>query len=409
MAAEVLSQSGFCAEEYFRVDVFEAMPSPGRKFLVAGKGGLNLTHSEPFEQFLSRYGQRRAELEPFLRQFGPDELIRWVHELGFETFVGSSGRVFPTPDEVRGRPLPGPAARILIAWLARLRTNGVRFHLRHRWLGWDESGSLRFQTPQGELSVQARAVILALGGGSWKRTGSSGEWIELLRQRGVRVQPLKPANCGFNVAWSDHFRQRFAGQPVKSVGMTFRASNEPGFQRQGEMVATEYGLEGNLIYAASAALRDEIEVNGAATILLDLAPDWSLERLERSLQRPGRKRSLSSRLERVAGMKGVKAGLVRECLGVEDLADPERLARALKALPVRLLSPRPIDEAISSAGGVSFEAIDERLMLHTLPGVFCAGEMLDWEAPTGGYLLTGCFSTGRAAGMGLVEWLRSKP
>lgn len=392
MAAEVLSQNGVKAVLY------EAKPSPGRKFLVAGKGGLNLTHSEPLDQFLSRYGDRRARLEPLLRTFGPDELRQWAKEMGFETFVGSSGRVFPR--EMKAAPL-------LRAWLERLRANGVRFHLRHKWCGWGEEGALHFETLQGEKLVHARAVILALGGGSWLQLGSTGEWVSLLAQRAVPVAPLKPANCGFDVGWSEHFRTRFEGQPVKAVVLSFKNSQGFTFQQQGEFIITQNGVEGGLIYAVSAYLRDEIEAAGRALVHLDLAPDWTQARLVARLSRPRGSRSLANHLKRSTGIYGVKAGLLWEFVPKEDFADPERLAGAIKKLPLPILRPRPLEEAISSAGGVRFEALDERLMIRSLPGVFCAGEMLDWEAPTGGYLLTACFSSGRAAGLGVLEWLKS--
>ncbi len=385
MAAEVLSQSGIA------VDLYDAMPSVGRKFLMAGKGGLNLTHSEPLDAFLARYGDRQAEIEPLLAAFGPDDLRAWARGLGVDTFVGSSGRVFPT--EMKAAPL-------LRAWLHRLRTAGVRFYVRHRWLGWDAGGALRFATPVGEATVQPKATVLALGGGSWAKLGSDGAWLPLLAARGVEVAPLKPANCGFDCAWSEHFRERFAGQPLKSVALSFA-----GETRRGEFVVTETGVEGSLIYAYSARLRDALSVDGAVTFQLDLLPDWSPERVQAEVARPRGSRSLSSHLQSRLGLKGVKAGLLRECLDQDAFADPVRLAAAIKALPVRLRATRPIDEAISTAGGVVFAALDAGLMLRAMPGVFCAGEMLDWEAPTGGYLLTACFAGGRAAGQAVADFL----
>jgi uncharacterized flavoprotein (TIGR03862 family) len=390
MAAEVLVQGGV------KVNLYDAMPSVGRKFLIAGRGGLNLTHSEPYEQFLTRYGARRPQIEPLLDRFGPDDLRQWVHELGSETFVGTSGRVFPT--DMKTAPL-------LRAWLDRLETAGVAFHLRHRWQGWDEAGALRFITPDGEQSVQAEATILALGGGSWAKLGSDGAWVALLAERGVAIAPLRPANCGFDVGWSDLFRQKFAGQPLKSVILTFTNSQNITFQRQGEFVITETGVEGSLIYAVSALLRDEIEAAGSATFHLDLSPNRSRQWLADRLARPRGSRSLSSYLQSRVGLKGVKVGLLREVLPAA-FDDPAQLAAAIKTLPVRLVAVRPLDEAISTAGGVTFEALDERLMVRALPGVFCAGEMLDWEAPTGGYLLTACLANGRAAGQGALAWLR---
>jgi uncharacterized flavoprotein (TIGR03862 family) len=388
MAAEVLSRAGLA------VDVYDAMPSAGRKFLMAGKSGLNLTHAEPFDAFAARYGARRGWIEPWLAGFGPEALRQWTRDLGVETFVGSSGRVFPA--EMKAAPL-------LRAWLSRLRAAGVRFHMRHRWLGWDEAGALRFSTPAGEHEVRPAATVLALGGGSWARLGSDGAWVPWLARRGVAVAPLKPANCGFDAPWSEHFRTKFAGQPVKSVVARFGDES-----RQGEFVVTTQGVEGSLIYAFSAALRDAIERDGGATLTLDLAPGRSLDRLTAEIAHPRGSRSMGSHLQSRAGIAGVKAGLLRECADKADYDDPARLAATIKALPLRLASPRPLDEAISSAGGVERSALDEHLMLRDLPGVFCAGEMLDWEAPTGGYLLTACFASGYAAGEGAIAWLQPK-
>ncbi len=419
MAAEVLAQGGVA------VDVYDAMPSVGRKFLMAGKSGLNLTHAEPCADFVARYGARRDWVAPWLAEFGADALREWSRGLGIETFVGSSGRVFPA--EMKAAPL-------LRAWLHRLRAAGVRFHMRHRWLGWEADGELAFDTPSGLQKVGAGATVLALGGGSWARLGSDGAWVPLLAQRGVAVAPLRPANCGFDVAWSDHFREKFAGQPVKPVVATFG-----GQRRQGEFVISGNGVEGSLIYALSAALRDAIEGDGEAkglprsqdrlaaphpqsgraapaalgrpggvTLLLDLAPGKTVERLTAEIAHPRGSRSMGSHLQSRAGIAGVKAGLLRECAAKEDYADPARLAAAVKALPLWLIAPRPLDEAISSAGGVMAEALDKSLMLQALPGVFCAGEMLDWEAPTGGYLLTACFASGYAAGKGVMAWLQPK-
>lgn len=385
MAAEVLAQQGKT------VAVFDAMPSAGRKFLMAGKGGMNITHSEPFELFLSRYGGRQAQLAPLLHTFTPDDLRAWIHGLGIDTFIGSSGRVFPTGMK---------AAPLLRAWLHRLRELGVTFHMRHRWQGWDATGALHFDTPQGELNIPADATVLALGGGSWPQLGSDGSWTNVLEQRGLEIVPLKPANCGFDIAWSAHFRERFAGEPLKSVAATFG-----GVRKHGECMITAHGIEGGLIYALSAALRDEIEQHGRAILRLDLLPDWSAERVLKEVSHPRGARSLSSHLQSRLGLKGAKASLLREALSAEQMHDPMQLAQTLKSLPLELCSPRPLAEAISSAGGVPFDALDERLMLKRLPGLFCAGEMLDWEAPTGGYLLTACLASGRAAGYGALGWL----
>jgi uncharacterized flavoprotein (TIGR03862 family) len=393
MAAEVLAQGGA------RVDLYDAMPSVGRKFLLAGKGGMNITHAEPHEAFLDRYGARRSAIAPLLDAFGPEAVRAWVRGLGIETFVGSSGRVFPK--EMKAAPL-------LRAWLHRLRLAGVHFHVRHRWLGWTAAGdgALRFLTADGELSVRADAVVLALGGGSWTRLGSDGAWVPLLAQRGIPVMPLRPANCGFDVGWSDHFRGRFAGQPVKPVAVSFRDAGGAEYHRQGEFVVTAGGVEGSLIYALSAPLRDTIAATGAALIHLDLSPGRAPARLIDDLSRPRGKASMANHLRKRAGIDGVKAALLHERLPPADLNDPARLAAAIKALPLPLLAPRPLDEAISSAGGVAFEALDAALMLREMPGVFCAGEMLDWEAPTGGYLLTACLAGGRAGGMGALAWLQ---
>jgi uncharacterized flavoprotein (TIGR03862 family) len=367
------------------------MPSLGRKFLMAGKGGLNITHSEPFEQFISHYGKRKAQIEPLLKEFGPEALRQWVHGFGIETFVGTSGRVFP-----RGM----KASPLLRAWLKRLADAGVTFHMRHKWKGWLPDKSLHFETPNGEEVVTPDATVLALGGGSWPRLGSDGAWIPWLEQAGVEVKPLQPSNCGFDVGWSPHFRERFEGQPVKSVILSFGSFRQPG-----EFIVTKEGLEGSLIYAASAMLRDEISAKGKAIISLDMTPDRSLEWLVDKLSKPRGARSLASHLEKTVGIKGVKAGLLREFLSKEDLTDVQRLAIFIKALPIPLRAPRPLEEAISSAGGVTFESLDDHLMIRSMPGVFCAGEMLDWEAPTGGYLLTACFSSGYAAGKGVLNWL----
>lgn len=388
MAAEVLAASGA------DVHVFDAMPSVGRKFLMAGKSGLNITHAEPYRLFLSRFGHSREWLEPILNGFGPDDLRIWVKDLGIDTFVGSSGRVFPEDFK---------AAPLLRAWLRRLRASHVQFHTRHRWQGWTEEGDLSFETPAGLVSNAADAVVLALGGASWPLLGSDGAWVPWLRQRGVEILPWRPANCGFDAAWSDHFRGRFAGQPVKSVALT-----AGGRSHRGEFVITETGLEGGPVYAHAAVLREEIETRGEAVLMLDLAPDRDAMHLARDLAKPRGSRSLATHLRRTVGIEGVKAGLLRECLPASSLVDPALLAAGIKALPLRLNVPRPIAEAISSAGGVAFASLDDNLMLRAVPGVFCAGEMLDWEVPTGGYLLTACFALGRSAGLGVAAWLNQQ-
>jgi len=393
MAAEAASATGA------QVDLYDAMASVGRKFLLAGKGGLNLTHSEPSERFLVRYGTRHARIAPILTSFGPDALRDWAKELGIETFVGSSGRVFPADLK---------AAPLLRAWLRRLRKAGVRFHVRHRWIGWDQQEALLFTTPEGNRSVQADAAVLALGGGSWPKLGSDASWVPLLAKRGLHIAPLQPANSGFDVGWSEHFRTKFSGHPVKSVAIIVRNAAGTESWHPGEFIITETGVEGGVIYTVSAALRDEILTKGTATLRLDLTPDRDMPRLTHDLSRPRGKRTMATHLQRQAHLEGVKAGLLREVVSKEDFADPARLAAAIKSLPLRLIAPRPLEEAISTAGGVTFESLDERLMIQTLPGIFCAGEMLDWEAPTGGYLLTACFATGHLAGAGAVAWLTKR-
>ena len=419
MAAEVLAQAGVA------VHLFDAMPSVGRKFLLAGKGGLNLTHSEPHEPFASRYAGRQPQIEPLIRAFGGPEVRAWAQGLGVETFVGTSGRVFPADMK---------AAPLLRAWLQRLRAQGVQFHMRHRWLGWADGGALRFAASAGEVQVTARAVVLALGGGSWARLGSDGAWVPLLAQRGVAVAPLRPSNCGFDVlradapvgetrraffqeligrtptpavGWSPHFAERFVGQPFKTVALSFTDSQGRSFNRRGEFVVTATGVEGSLVYAASQLLRDEIEAHGHATFHLDLLPDHSPERVLVEVRHPRGSRSLSSHLKSRLGLDGIKAGVLYEHLGKDGMNDPVALAHAIKALPITVVATRPLDEAISTAGGVAFEALDEHLMATAAPGVFCAGEMLDWEAPTGGYLLTASLASGVQAGRGVLVFLAS--
>jgi hypothetical protein len=297
------------------------------------------------------------------------------------------------------------AAPLLRAWLHRLRATGLRIHVRHRWTGWNADGALQFSTPQGETLVKADCTVLALGGGSWARLGSDGAWVPLLEARGVAVAPLRPANCGFDVAWSTHLRERHAGQPVKAVTASFTDAAGTTHQRSGEFTVSDYGVEGSLIYALSAPLRDTIAAQGSVTLHLDLAPDRDAARVLAEVSHPRGSRSLASHLQGRLGLKGVKAVLLREALTAAEMHDPQRLAATIKAMPLQLTAARPLDEAISSAGGVAFEALDERLMLKSLSGVFCAGEMLDWEAPTGGYLLTACFASGRAAGAGALQWL----
>jgi uncharacterized flavoprotein (TIGR03862 family) len=388
MAAEVLSQAGY------KVDVYDGMPSVGRKFLLAGVGGMNITHSEPSPAFVSRYAERAPTIAPMLQSFGAQALCEWIHGLGIETFIGSSGRVFPTDMK---------AAPLLRAWLKRLREAGVVIHTRHRWLGWNPDSSLRIAAPDGEIALTPAATLLALGGASWARLGSDGAWVPLLEHRSVCVAPLQAANCGFDVgAWSELLRSKFAGAPLKNVAMGLRG--QP--QRLGECVVTQTGIEGSLVYALSSRIREAINQSGSATVEIDLLPGKTVAEVLRALSKPRGSRSLSKHLHSQLGIDGVKAALLRELTPATTFNDAGLLASAIKALPLTLIRPRPLDEAISTAGGVAFEALDEQMMISALPGVFCAGEMLDWEAPTGGYLLTACFASGRAAGLGMVDWLR---
>jgi hypothetical protein len=388
MAAEVLCEGGAA------VHVYDAMPSVGRKFLLAGKGGLNLTHSEALPAFTRRYGARAPQVAAWLEAFGPEALRAWASGLGIDTFVGTSGRVFPKDLK---------AAPLLRAWLHRLRERGVAFHMRHRWMGWTGDGALCFATAAGQACVSPRATVLALGGASWPQLGSDGAWVPRLRAAGAEVAPLVPANCGFEIAWSAHLRSKFAGAPIKPVVLRFGEGFEPPFARQGEFVLSEYGIEGSLVYAASAAIRDAIARDGRATITLDLLPQHDAARVAREVAHPRGAKSLSSHLKSRLGLEGVKAALLHEVLPREALADPVRLSASTKALPLTVTAPRPIAEAISSAGGVQFESLDARLMLRARPGVFCAGEMLDWEAPTGGYLLQASMASGRVAGQGALR------
>lgn len=419
MAAEVLSAQGV------KVHVFDGKASVGRKFLLAGKGGLNLTHSEAFERFVARYGDAQPMLQPLVQEFGADQLRAWAEGLGIGTFVGSSGRVFPSDMK---------AAPLLRAWLARLRAQGVVFHMRHLWKGWAANKALLMATAEGVQPVQAKATLLALGGGSWARLGSDGAWVPLLRDQGVEVANLQSTNCGFDVGqpaavtaetqtrrdffkelvgakapvaqgWSAVFAERFAGAPLKSVAIRYTDSFGRAFDRRGEFVVTSTGVEGSLIYAVSNLLRDEITLNGSATLELDLLPAFSAEKVLQEVRHPRGSRSLSSHLKGRLGLDGVKAGLLYEVLSKESMQDPVKLAQAIKSLPVTVVAARPMDEAISTAGGVTWGALDARLMCKALSGVFCAGEMLDWEAPTGGYLLTACFATGQRAARGMAQYL----
>jgi len=388
MAAEALAGQGVS------VALFDAMPSPGRKFLLAGRGGLNLTHTEPAERFLERYGARADRFAPLLGSFGAAELRAWAEGLGIETFVGSSGRVFPA--EMKAAPL-------LRAWLRRLKAAGVTLHPRHRWQGWDQTGGLIFSTPAGPVTRRASAVVLALGGASWPHLGSDGAWVGPLTERGLAIAALRPANCGFDLDWSPVFVERCAGTRLSTVELSFG-----GVVRRGELTLTASGIEGGLVYALAAPLRDAIERDGIAQPRLDLMPDWSRERIEAALRRPRGSRSFSTFLRKALPLDANAVMLLREIVPPARLNDPAALAEAIKGACLTLVRPRPLAEAISTAGGLCFEELDAQLMVRRLPGLFAAGEMLDWEAPTGGYLLTGCFASGRAAGLGAAEWLRTQ-
>ena len=384
-AAELLSLSGHA------VAVYDAMPTFARKFLLAGKSGLNITHSEDYARFATRFGAASARLRPALDAFTPDGIRSWAAGLGTETFVGSSGRVFPKVMK---------ASPLLRAWLKRLENNGVTFHTRHRWTGFSGEG-YAFETPEGDSIIHCDAALLALGGASWPRLGSDAAWVPWLAKRGVEIDAFQPANCGFVVGWSGNFSERFAGEPVKSVTATSEAGTFPG-----EFVITKSGIEGSLVYAHAASLRDRLLNHGTAALTLDLAPGRTVERLSRDLARQDAKSSFSNRLRKGAGLDGVKAGLLRELVSEQERIDPERLAMRIKTLPIPLVETRPIAEAISSAGGIRWSGVDDAYMLKALPGTFVAGEMLDWEAPTGGYLLTACLATGQAAARGIETWLR---
>ena len=392
MAAEAAIQSGV------RVSLYDAKGSVGRKFLIAGKGGLNLTHSEPFERFVRRFAPHEAQIADWLRGFSADDLRCWARELGVETMIGSSGRVFP-------RDLK--AAPLLRAWVRRLRQQGVAFHMQHRWTGWDAAGALCFVHDDTPLRVTADACVLALGGASWSVLGSDGRWVDLLAERGIGIAPLQAANVGFECAWSDHFRQHHAGAAVKPVALRV-GDREHGPRRQGEFVITDYGVEGSLIYALGQSLRAEVARGSAVSAWIDLLPERSREQIAERLRQPRQGRSQSEFLRRTLGLSGVRAALLRE-LGEPDLMkDADTLAGLIKQLPLRLRCSRPLDEAISTAGGVRFDAMDAHGMLRQLPGVFCAGEMVEWEAPTGGYLLTASMASGRVAGSAAAAFARAR-
>lgn len=390
MAAQVLAQAGQS------VQLFDAMPSLGRKFLLAGIGGLNITHSEDKAAFVQRYAAQDNWVGDWLAQFDAEAVRDWAHDLGIEIFVGSSGRVFPK--EMKAAPL-------LRAWLQRLRGLGVRIHTRSRWLGWDAQGALRVETESGEQAVRAHTVLLALGGGSWPRLGSDAAWVPLLEQRGVALTPLEASNCGFDaVAWSALLLDKWLAAPVKNCALRVAG----GSFRQGEWLLTATGIEGSLVYALSAQIRQQIAVQGHCRVEMDCLPHKSLGEVLKALQRPRGKKTLTKHLHVQLGLDGVKAALLRECVPAESFNDMQQLAGYIKALPIELLRARPMAEAISTAGGVQAEMLDQNLMLKQLPGVFCAGEMLDWDAPTGGYLLTACLASGFVVGQGMLRWLANR-
>ena len=385
MAAEVLSEAGV------GVDVYEAMPSAGRKLLMAGKSGLNISHTGSGHDFLMRYRDYSGLFPDHIGAFGSDEVTRWMEDLGMPAHVGPTGRIFP--QSMKASPL-------LRAWLRRLSEQGVRLHLKHRWTGWTQEGALSFDTPEGELIVPPAAIVFALGGGSWRRLGSDGAWASLFDQAGIEVAPFRPSNCGFTVDWSDRMREQFAGAPVKGVQLS-----AGGQATREEFAVTARGVESGGVYTLSAALGDEIEAKGSATLWLDLLPDLDVAETARRLAAAPAKQSFSNRLRKALKITGVKAALLFECADRETLNDPARAAEAIKALPLKLTGTVPVDEAISTAGGVAWNALDEQLMLKAKPGHFCAGEMIAWDAPTGGYLITACMATGRAAGRGVLDWL----
>jgi uncharacterized flavoprotein (TIGR03862 family) len=396
MAAEHIANAGLA------VDVFDAMPSVARKFLLAGIGGMNITHAEDYDTLVTRYGGAQSQLKPILDDLPPLELRAWIHALGVDTFVGTSQRVFPTDMK---------AAPLLRAWLHRLRSSGVTFHPRHRWTGWNNNtpqDGWVFATPDGEVTHQFDAVVLALGGASWAKLGSDGRWCEPLAQMQVDIAPLKPTNCGFEIPWSDFIRERFAGTPLKNIAVSITDKNGNTEYKKGEFVLSEYGIEGSLIYAISAPLRDLIDTNGEKTaeFFLDWLPNMTVEQIIKKLDQPRKGMSFSNVLRKKLNLPALTNALLKECCPTLNNNNSTDVANAIKAMPMRPQQTRPIDEAISSAGGVCFDSTNSNLMLEQLPGVFVAGEMLDWEAPTGGYLLTACFATGKRAGLGLVQWLQ---
>jgi uncharacterized flavoprotein (TIGR03862 family) len=390
MAAETLADQGF------HVDVYDAMASAGRKFLLAGRGGMNLTHSEDADKFVKRYYERTPHIAPILDKFASSEMRDWAQELGISTFIGSSGRVFPVDMK---------AAPLLRAWLHRIRGKSVQFHMRHRWLDWS-GNKLLFQNEKGHIECSADVVVFALGGASWPHLGSTGQWCQPFSAQKIQVEELKPSNCGFTVSWSEHLKQRTAGHALTSVALIYCDHDGREIRQKGQLIISDYGLEGSLIYAASASLRRQILNRGYASIYLDLLPDHTLEKIQTLIEHSQGSKSLSSHLKSKLHLDTGKLALLFECSSVEQRNNSIELSRILKRLPIRLDDTRPIAEAISSAGGVTFEDLDARLMLKNKLGHFCAGEMVDWEAPTGGYLLTACMAMGKHVGLNAAAWLK---
>ncbi len=387
MAAESLINRGIPYE----ITIYDVMPSMGRKFLMAGKSGLNISHNEDMESFLANFGEAKDKLTPAIKAFDCDAIRAWAGKLGIVTFIGTSGRIFPTGYK---------AAPLLRAWIRYLRANGIITKTRHQWLGWDDKNNLIFDNNQEIKYIKADATILAMGGGSWPQLGSDGKWVDYLRKKSINITNLKPANCGFNVNWSDFFKNKFEGMAIKNCLLSF-AGNE----KKGDMVVSRYGLEGGAIYGLSAQLRDHIYKNNTAILKLDLLPFKDLSEIINLLARAKGSMSMATHIKKTTGLQSVKAGLLRECLSKEIFNDPAALANGIKNLPITLQSPRPIDEAISSAGGVAWDELDDNFMLKSLPGVFCAGEMIDWEAPTGGYLLSAAMAIGKYSGGAASIWL----
>lgn len=383
MAAEVLASKGI------NVEIFDAMPTAGRKFLMAGKSGLNISHNEELSKFITKFGDKQQRLTPALTEFNAQHVVDLMTSLGIENFVGSSGRIFPKVMKT---------APLLRNWLARLGKRGAKLHTRHKWMGWDDNGALQFKVDDKTIKIMAKATVLALGGASWPKLGSDGAWVDILRQKSIKVNVLKPANCGFDVDWSEHFLLSSEGKPVANVLLGFE-----GNVVKGSFIITKHGLEGGSIYTQSAHLRDAIDNSGSAILTIDLTPDLSQDTLAKALARPKGHKSMSNHIRRTTGITGVKAQLLRECLPKETFSDPEKLANGIKALPIKLERPRPLAEAISSAGGISFDELDDAFMIKSLDNTYCAGEMLDWEAPTGGYLITASMATGAMAGRAIAE------